>query len=126
MALLAPFGLPFGLGTDPDALGDAVDVVEVRDHLDRIVDGGVVPAVPAQLVGVGGSDAGRRAGELDRIVAQSADRGGEIGQAVVVRRLVGERLVCALCTEVVCVRADSVVAVVLARDDDGEQLTLLA
>ncbi len=36
-----------------------------------------------------------------------------------------ERLVCALCTEVVCMRAYSVMAIVLTRDDDGEQLALL-
>ena len=90
------------------------------------MDRGVVPAVRAQLVCVGRSDLGRSTGELDGVVAQGADRGGQVRPAVIVRRMAGKRLVCALSTEVVCMRANSVMAVVLTRDDDGEQLTLLA
>ena len=43
---------PLGLVVDADRVRDAVDVVEVADHLDRIVDRGVVPAVRPQRVGV--------------------------------------------------------------------------
>ena len=39
------------------------------------MDRGVVPAICAQLVGVRRSDSGRRAGELDGVVAQGADGG---------------------------------------------------
>ncbi len=124
MALALLLG-PFGLGADSDALGDAVDVVEVGDHLDRVVDGGVIPAVRAQLVRVRRRDRRRLAGELDRVVAESANRAGQVGLPVVVRRVRRELLICALSTEVVCMRAYSVVAVVLARDDDREQLALL-
>jgi hypothetical protein len=89
------------------------------------VDGGVVPAVRAQLVGVRRPDGRGLAGELDRVVAEGANRAGQVGPPVVVRRVRRQPLVCALSTEVVCMRANSVVAVVLARDDDGEQLALL-
>jgi hypothetical protein len=40
-------GVPLRLVVDADRLGDPVDVVEERDHLDRVVDRGVVPAVRA-------------------------------------------------------------------------------
>ena len=44
--------------------------------------------------------------------------------AVVVRGVFGQLVGGALGTEVVCVRANSVVAVVRPRDDDGEELAL--
>ena len=43
---------PLGLVLDANRVRDAVDVVEVADHLDRVVDRSVVPAVRPQHVGV--------------------------------------------------------------------------
>ena len=48
----------------------------------------------------------------------------QVGIAVVVHRVLGQLIGCALGTEVVRVRAQSVVALVRGRDDDGEQLAL--
>ena len=39
-----------GLEIDAQAVADAIDVAEVRDDLDRIVDGRVAPAMSTQLV----------------------------------------------------------------------------
>ena len=89
------------------------------------MDGRVVPTVCAELVGVGRPDGNRCPGELDRIVAQRAYGRGEVRGPVVVGCVLRDRFGCALGTEVVGVGPDSVVAVVLTRDDDGEQLTLL-
>ena len=50
----------------------------------------------------------------------------EVGASVVVLRVARELFVCALCTEVVCMRARSVMALVGAGDDDREQFALLA
>ena len=51
--------LPLGLRIRPHALRDPVDVVEVRDHLDRVVDRRVVDALRAERLGVVGPDRGR-------------------------------------------------------------------
>ena len=111
---------PLGLVLDPDSLGNAVDVVEVGDDLDRVVDRHVVPAVVAELVGVGEPDGGGRLRQLDGVVAEGPYPRLEVGLAVVVRRVSRELLVCALGTEVVCVRECSVVAVIVPRGDRGE------
>jgi hypothetical protein len=64
--------------------------------------------------------------EPDREIAESPNAGLEIGLSVVVRRMLRKLVVCALGTEVVGVRTDSVVAVVRTGDDEGEQLPLCA
>ena len=51
---------PLGLVVDTDRVRDAVDVVEVADHLDRIVDRSVVPAVRPERVRVLEPDRGGR------------------------------------------------------------------
>jgi hypothetical protein len=57
-------------------------------------------------------------------VAQGANAGLELRLAVIDLRGANQFVCCALGTEVVRVRDDSVVAVVLPRDDDCEQLAL--
>ncbi len=101
VALLA---VPLGLALDAHAFGDPVDVVEERDDLNGVVDGGVVPAVAAKEIGILTADLRGRRGELDGVVAERADAWLEIGLPVVVLRVLGQLLGCALCTEVVCVR----------------------
>jgi hypothetical protein len=60
----------------------------------------------------------------DGEVAERPNPRVEVGIAVVVSGVLGQLLGCALCTEVVCVRVNSVVAVVRAGNDDGEKLPL--
>jgi hypothetical protein len=105
---------PLGLVLDADRIGNTVDVVEVGDHLDCVVDRGVAQALGAQPLDVGGTDRGRPKRELDGEVAKGALLRTEIGLAVVVSRVLCELFRGALGTEVVAMRANSVVAVVRA------------
>jgi hypothetical protein len=88
------------------------------------VDGGVSPAVRAEGVRVLSADGRGLERQLQREVAERADARLEIGDAKVVQRVLGQLVGCALGTEVVGVRASSVVAVVRVRDDDREELAL--
>ena len=88
------------------------------------MDRGIVPAVCPENAYIPGSDGCRSRGQLDGEVAQSAQTRLEICLPVVVCRVLRELLVCALCTEVVCVRDRSVVTVVVPRGDGGEQFPL--
>jgi hypothetical protein len=78
------------------------------------VDRLVAPAVPAERVDIGLLGRGRDERQLDREVAERPDGRRQLGLPVVVRGVVCEPVCCALGTEVVGVRADSVVAVVRA------------
>ena len=118
-------GRPFRLLVRPDAFGDPVDVVEVRDHLNRVVDRPIVEAVPPKDVGVVRADRRGGQGQLPRVVAEDAKPGLEVALAVVVLRVPCQLVWGALVTEVVGVRAPSVVALVRRRDDCREQLALL-
>jgi hypothetical protein len=68
--------------------------------------------VPPQRVCVLQPDRGREGRQLDGVVTESADARLEVGPAIVVGRVSRELVVCALCTEVVCVRKRSVAALV--------------
>jgi hypothetical protein len=57
-------------------------------------------------------------------VAEGADPWLQLRLPVVVRDMLRQLFGCALGTEVVCVRVNSVMAIVRAGDDDGEQLPL--
>jgi hypothetical protein len=104
--------LPLRLRIRPDALRDPVDVVEVRDHLDQVVDRRVVEAVRAERFRVSRPDGRRLESELARVVAERARALVEVSVAVVVLR-VPRKLVCgALVTEVVGVRSPSVATLV--------------
>jgi hypothetical protein len=82
--------------------------------------------VRPEHVDVTGLDLGGRMGELDGEVAEGALARGEPRPAVVVLRMSRQLLVCALCPEVVCVRARSVMAALLSGRDRREQFALTA
>jgi hypothetical protein len=115
--------LPVGLVVHADSLGDPVDVVEVRDHLDRVVDGGVGQADFAQALEIGRRGRRRLAGYLDRKVTERADTWRQVGVAVVPLGRI-RPFGFALGTEVVGVCANSVVTVVVDGHDDREELPL--
>ena len=115
---------PFRLGLDADSLGNPVDVVEERDHLDRIVNARVAQAVTSKTVGISLGDRSRLMRELHRKVAQGSDPRLDLSLPVVVRGVFGELVWGALGTEVVGMRLDSVVAVVRPGHDDGEELAV--
>ena len=103
---------PLGLVVDPDRVRDAVDVVEVADHLDRIVDRGVVPPMGPERVRVLEPDRGRDRRQLDGVITERTNARLEIRLPIVVGRMLRQLVICALCTEVVCMRKRSVVALV--------------
>ena len=84
----------------------------------------VVPAVRSKHVSVLEPDGGGDRRQLDGIVTESAHARLEIGLSVVVRRMSCQLLVCALCTEVVCMSKRSVVALVHPRRHRREELPL--
>ena len=59
-----------GFEINAQAVGDAVDVVEVGRHLDGVVDGAVVEAMGPQLIEIGGRNLRGSARELECEVAQ--------------------------------------------------------
>ena len=103
---------PLRLGADADAVGDAVDVVEVRDHLDRVVNRLVFPTMRAQTIDVTLRHRRRLGRQLNREVAERQHGKLEVGLPIVVGRVLCELFWGALATEVVGMRANSVVAVV--------------
>jgi hypothetical protein len=115
---------PIGFRLDPDSLRDPVDVVEVRDHLDRVMDRGIAPPLGPQPLDPRIADRSRLMSQLHGEVAERAHARLEVGPPIIVRCVLRELVWCALGTEVVCVRANSVVAVVGAGDDDREELPL--
>ena len=79
-----PVSSPFGLVFHADGVGNPVDVVEVRDHLDGVVDRAVAPAVAPELIDVRLTDCGRLVGDLGGEIAQRAQARLEVRRAVVV------------------------------------------
>jgi hypothetical protein len=69
--------------------------------------------VSAQRSGILQADGSGGAGQLDGVVAERAQARLQVGLPVVVSGVVCQVPVCALGTEVVCVRLRSVVAVVV-------------
>ncbi len=88
------------------------------------MDGGVAPPLLAERSDLRLVHRGRLARQAHGEVAQYANPRLEVGLPVVVRDVLCQLLGCALSTEVVCVGVNSVMAVVRARDDDGEELAL--
>jgi hypothetical protein len=109
-----PVSPPLGLVVDPHGVGDTVDVVEVRDHLDGVVDARVAPALPAKSLDVRQANYSRLAGDLDCEVAERPHAWLEVSPPVVMGRVLCQLFRGALGTEVVGVRTYSVVAVVRA------------
>ncbi len=117
---------PLRLVFDPDPIGDARHVVEVADDLDGVRDRCVDEALCTERVDVGLVHLRREMRQLDREVAERTLARREVGLPVVVLRVLCDLMVCALCTEVVCVCDRSVVAALLGRRDRREQLALAA
>jgi hypothetical protein len=104
---------PLGLVVDPDSVRHPRHVVEVRDHLNGVADRGVVEFVRPESIDVGTVHLRRQVRQLDGEVAECPLARAQVCVPVVVLRMSRELVVCALCTEVVCVRTRSVVAALL-------------
>ena len=88
------------------------------------MDSGVAPALVTQLLDVALPDRSRLVREVQGEVAKRAYARLEVRLLVVVRRVLRQLIRCALGTEVVCMRANSVMAVVRTRNDDRKQFPL--
>ncbi len=113
-----------GLGIDSERVGDATDVVEVGDDLDRVQDVAVGKAVPAEGIEVlrpsGGGGASDQLGELgEGFLARR-----KLGAAIVVLDVLGQLGVACVVTEILSVRLDSIKAVVGPGDYGGEEFAL--
>ena len=86
----------------------------------------VGPPLAAKGLNLWAGIRGRLASQLHGEIAEREQTWLEAGLAIVVRRVLRQLLCCALGTEVVCVRLNSVVAVVRAGDHHREKLTLRA
>jgi hypothetical protein len=116
----------FGFEIDVKTVRDPVDVVEVRDHLDGVVDGAIVEAMTSQNIKVGFADAAGRLGQLDGIVAKSAVGRGEVGGRVINFDGLDEGVVLDLGPEVLRVGERSVMAIVDAGDNGGNEFAVKA
>jgi hypothetical protein len=88
------------------------------------VDGRVAPPLGPERVDVGQADRGRLVRDLDGKIAERMYPRLEVGPPIVVGGVLCQLFRGALGTEVVRVRAYSVVAVVGARDDHRQQFPL--
>jgi hypothetical protein len=86
----------------------------------------VSPPLAAKSLHVWPGIRGRLVRQLHGEIAEREQTRLKAGLAIVVRRVLRQLLCCALGTEVVCVRLNSVVAVVRAGDHYREKLTLRA
>ncbi len=114
----------FGLGIDTEGVGDAIDVIEVGDDLDRVQDIVVGEAVPAEGIEVlrpsGGGGASDELGELGEGFLTRR----KLGAAIVVLDVLGQLGVACFLTEILSVRLDSIKAAVGPGDHGGEEFAL--
>lgn len=118
-------GLPhLGFGVDAQAVGDAVDVVEIGNHLDRVEDVAVAQPVFAQRIEVLGPDGGRRARQKLREFAERLLAWREPDPPVIVLDVFGPLRVAGFGTEILPVSFDSIKTVVRPGDHRAEHLAL--
>lgn len=80
---------------DAERVGDAIDVVEVADHLCRVVNGTVVEAVVAECVNIGRNHLLRRFCQLLRKATQCLIRWVQVSQSPISCQLMNEQIGCA-------------------------------
>jgi len=105
---------------DPQAVGNAVDVVEVGNDLDRVQDVPVGKTLGAQSLQVFFLRLGRRAGELFRELGQCSLTRRKRRLTIVALQLLGQFGVSGLATEILSVSLDSIEAAVHGRDNRGQ------
>jgi len=111
---------------DPQAVGNAVDVVEVGNDLDRVQDVPVGKTLGAQSLQVFFLRLGRRAGELFRELGQCSLTRRKRRLTIVALQLLGQFGVSGLATEILSVSLDSIEAAVHGRDNRGQQFSFSA
>lgn len=124
-----------GLRFNMQRVGDAVNVVEIGDHLGGVMDGAIGKAVVTQFIEIGSGHGSGGGGHFDRIGAEGAIRrrqrgrppvGGNVMDKAIGCRFVGNAKIGDLSPEVVGVGTASVEAVIVRRDHGCQQLPLAA
>ena len=111
---------------DAQRIGDAIDVVEPgRDQCD-LQDGAIVEADAAQPLVVQGRDLGRVLGELDHVVDHHPFLIRDRRLPVIFSQRLDERIIQGDPTQKLCVRDNSVMALVGERHHRGDHLVLSA
>lgn len=109
---------------DTQAVGDAIDVVEERDHLGGVVDGLVGEAQLPQMINVSLGYLGRCFRQLDGVIAQGPIDRGQLGLRIVGLDLLDPGGILDLSPEVISMGLNSVPAAVGLGHHDGQHLTL--
>jgi hypothetical protein len=112
------------LEVDAQTVGDAVDVIEIRDDLGGVMDGAVIEADGAEAFDVGVGDGSRVVRQLHRVVAEGAILFAQPCLRIVSGDLLGPLWIIDLGPEVRRVGQRSVMAAVGGRHDDGQHLPL--
>ena len=122
-------------GFDTERIGDAIDVIEVTNHLRRIVDNLVIRTSSTEDIEVGWSHRLRGFGQLFGVLEQCAVEFADAGLAPIGADVVDKQIglvvvdnpkIFDLSTEVVRMRAPSVEAVVDGGRDSRQHFTLAA
>ena len=114
----------FGFGIDAQRVGNAVDVIEVGNHLDRIENVAVIKPVLTEGVDILFADGGRSSGHQIGEFCQGLAARRKLCTDIVALDLFGQLWVTAFPTEILSVSFDSIEAVVGPGDNDGQQLAL--
>jgi hypothetical protein len=120
-------GLPhLGFRVDAQGVGDAVDVVEIGDHFDRVENVAVGQLVFAQSLQVLRSNRGWRPRHQFGKLAERLLAGRQFGELVVVLDMLGQLGILRFLTEILSVRFDSVETMVGPGNDRRQHLALRA
>ena len=114
----------FGFGIDAEAVGDAVDVIEVGNNLNRVEDIAVAQPVFAKRVEILSPDSGRRARQQLGEFAERFLPRQEFCSVVIVFDMFGQPRVTGFRTEILPVSLDSVKAMIGPGHDSPEHLAL--
>ena len=113
-----------GLGIDSQGVGDAVDIVEVGDHFDRVQDVPVGEPVLAQgLEVLRANGRGSACHQLSEFAQRLLAR-RELGELIIPFDLLGQAGVLRFPTEILSVRLDSIETVVGPGDYRSQHLAL--
>lgn len=117
-------GKHFGLRIDAQRIGDAVNVIEIRNDLDGIEDVPIGQSLLAEDCQVSRAHRGRLPRHQHCELCQSFLARSQSGAPIVALDLLGQRGVTGFDTEILPVSFDSIEAVVGPGNDCGKQLAL--
>ena len=118
-------GFPhFGFGVDAEGVGDAIDVIEIGDHFNRVQNVAVGELVFAQGFQVLRANRGGRARNEFGKFAERLLAGRQFRELVVVLDVLGQLGILRFLTEILSVRFDSIETMIGPGNDRGQHLAL--